>query len=231
VEEALEMLFDECCTEIENFYENHPELKLGWRFIYGPKRTLENSNGFILFGLNPGGKFFSKEHSSEKGNAYLIEDWQSNLQKQIKEFFEIFCKRKKLNQKFFLNNTLTSNFIFFRSPDFDSLPHKEDCVNFSRTLWQKIFKLHMPRVILCIGNGKLSAYSFVKQLFECEASILNETKRLLYNTFYVKSFNVNKCGIEVVVVGLPHLSRCHFINNPKLKNQFEEIMKLLTQKY
>lgn len=211
----MKKLFYECKALIERAYKSNKNLKFGWRFLYGPKSTLKTNNGMLILGLNPGGSEFQIIASVESGNAYLreIEEWPTQLQNQMRLLFEQIDKN---NWRSFLNKTLTSNFIPFRSPDFQSLPDKNYCLNFSENLWGKILQEIILKTIICIGNGKFSSYRLIKDLLSKQDwVVIQEEKIPLWANFTLKLSTITKNANTISIIGLPHLSRCPIFGKNK----------------
>lgn len=140
------------------------DLKLGWRFLYTPARTLAPETRLAFVALNPGD---DKPHDPilcvEKGNAYRIEveDWwgarqQAGLQTQVRLLYEELAKRiegatwKKLMDE----QTLALNFCPFRSQRWNRLDRqsKKELIAFSQVMWARVLEIVEPSVIVCLGN-------------------------------------------------------------------------------
>lgn len=228
----MKHLFENCIDAIQKFYAAHPNLKYGWRFLYGPRNTLTNHNGLSIFGLNPAGNKYSVTESVGKGNAYRIETWSSarKLQQQIILLFVNISNnlKEKLDWKELLDQTLTSNFIPFRSPNIKKLPDKINCIDFSENLWKRTFHNSSLKVIICIGNGKLSAYHFIKSIMKNDSFCLSEKRTHIWGTFFLKVSRLGKQDKDIFIIGLPHLSRCPFLMEPAWLNY---LVKIIIQGY
>ncbi|MSQ92815.1 MAG: hypothetical protein EXR87_07795 [Gammaproteobacteria bacterium] len=137
---------------------------LGWRFLTGPKATLDPATEVALISLNPGGSAIPADHpsaSSEAGSSYLIESWngpprgQAPLQRQVQALFrEIMARRSETGSvaDFLATRVLTSHFIPFRSPSFATLTRRSESVEFGRDLWRRILAAWRPRLLVTIDR-------------------------------------------------------------------------------
>lgn len=228
-------LFETCKNLIEKEYSSNvllEEANYGVRFLYSSKSTMnkrnfEENNRIMLVGLNPGGgrevvpKF---NYSFERGNAYIDERWGRNrlekniLQKQIEKLLE----RSGINPY----KTFSCNFIPFRSPNFNMLPDKKRCIDFSKDMWENhILKVLNPKIVLCIGNGSPSPYSFFSQLPQFR-DFGEEELDFDWGNIRIKL----KQNEGALIVGLPHLSRFSFIGKDKYENSFDNLISIIKNK-
>jgi len=219
--------FEECERIISDFYKSNNKLKLGWRFLYCSKDNFSMNNGILLIGMNPGGNKFEIKPYTNKGNAYRVEKYLKNknysiLQKRVIYFFKKLSEKERINYERLMDECLSSNFIPFRSPNFNLLPIKQDCINFGYDFWRKIFKNIRFKVIICIGNGSNSAYRFINDILKYN----NEKYLPIYNGASIK-FNYSDNKEELLLVGLPHLSRYNIFNE-KYKNSVNKVIEQIS---
>jgi hypothetical protein len=160
-------VFSEAIERIKQEYENLGH-RLGWWFLYSPASTLSVNTQMFFLGDNPGGKNYEEPIASvEKGNAYRVELWPGGkngapnpLQMQVRKLFMILSEKLGHQPPWsdLMDQTLTSNFCPFRSPEWKLLPRQEESLAFSRRLWSSILDYTSPSVIVC--NGKNSFKHF-----------------------------------------------------------------------
>jgi hypothetical protein len=160
-DEAVENTF--WCNEIDAAYKKL-RLKHGWTFMGTDARTLREARVSFV-GLNPGGGRPEDNYEYEgiwhvpNGNGYFDEKWGSNnsdstLQRQVKEWHRII----EVNEK----ESFCANFVPFRSPDWNSLDRKDECLKFAERLWTWVLKVS-PATLL-VTMGKLPARYLAKLL-------------------------------------------------------------------
>ncbi|MBI4411025.1 MAG: hypothetical protein HY541_00895 [Deltaproteobacteria bacterium] len=156
----MEDFFSVCCQEIESAY-----LELGhrksWRFLYTSARTLSPSSKLWFIGLNPGGDAYEPPSSSvEMGNAFLVESWNgckpgsSPLQIQVQKLFHLVAQNspQPIEVASLMNKSLFANLVPFRSKNWGALERKSESIQFSVSLWKKIFTHIEPKVIITMSN-------------------------------------------------------------------------------
>jgi hypothetical protein len=206
--------FEAMTAEIGLAYENLSGLSLGWRFLYSPKRTLEESNGFAVLGFNPGGStFIPPMPSVESGNAWLrsVERWpSSNTQPNfISLVGKVLRSVAPGSTAAFLARSLTSNIAPFRTGQAIELP--QPAYDWSLAFWERHFEiLAMQRFILAVGNsGGKSPYAALLGLYGRNGwtAEAEENMPCGWGSYVVRVRRLNKRGANVVLVGVPHFSR------------------------
>ncbi len=158
-----QQLLQESCRMIQESYDDLGH-ELGWRFLTSPTATLSAETEIALITLNPGGDRDRPDHareSSEAGSAYLVEQWkgsppgEANLQMQIRKLFGLIASTRKLaiNGDQLLSESLTAQFIPFRSPSLDTLHRKKESFAFAARLWSSLFEHLSPKLVVTIDTG------------------------------------------------------------------------------
>src|ERR1035437_1838953 len=99
---------------------------LGCRFLYSPRSTFTTNNGLLIAGMNPGREadMDDRAYPRKDCNAYLWEEWtrSGGYQDRVRNFVERLARALGQSdwQEFF-NNTVTSNFLPFRSESYPAL--------------------------------------------------------------------------------------------------------------
>ena len=156
------LLFDTLVAEIKAEYARL-EHTLGWRFLNVSSNVMNGTKRVALITLNPGGDHIPEDHpdaSCENGASYLVEQWgdaapgQSTLQLQVQLLFAELATKLRYsgtpNQ--LLESSLVSQFIPFRSPNFEQLPRRQESITFARTLWSRVLAATKPRLIVCLSR-------------------------------------------------------------------------------
>ena len=183
--------------------------------LYSSINTLAPGMFYIL-GLNPGGSSGSKiRHrldalNQHTENAYLDENWSSNkrsyrtgghpLQRHLSMLME------QLGQN--LRNVCASNLIFTRSSDQSgaNFPQNGDiCWPVHRL----ILSIVQPSIIIAFGNGTVSPYAFIhKKHYKTHGVWPRETEcEAEHGSWKCKVFKTRIDDFDILVLGLPHLSR------------------------
>jgi len=206
--------FETMTAEIASAYDDLPGLSLGWRFLYSPKKTLEDSNGFAVFGFNPGGDVFEPPMPSvEAGNAWLrsVERWPSpNTQPY---FLSLVGKMLRgvapEGTAPFLARSLTSNISPFRTGGAIELPRA--AYLWSVAFWERHFDvLTAQRFILAVGNSDVrSPYAVLSALFSRNGWHAEPEDKMPcgWGSYVVRVCRLTKDGAGVVIAGVPHFSR------------------------
>jgi hypothetical protein len=136
---------------------------LGWRFLTSPSATFNESQEILLLTLNPAGDRDYPEHpreSCEAGSAYIVESWDSRpageapLQRQVRALFAELAKRINGGSgDYLLGNSLSAQFVPFRSANFNALHEKEKSVAFARELWSDILRYIRPIIVFTLVVG------------------------------------------------------------------------------
>ncbi len=243
-------IFEEDYKQIkEKGKEKAEEFKnLSYSIFYtNPLQTLKKGDIYYM-ALNPGGSEdfpydFEKyddwiESGMENYNAFENENWKGGDNKNIGQHF--LQKRtikilniiiEKINRNLKISDILCTNLIFYRSSDYNSLLKKRSNFFEFHKLFLNIVK---PKIIICNGNGVWnSAFTVIgnSNIF----NLLNEQQ----SNFVVNQFNLSKKfnlkwfltkkdewnREKILVLGLPHLSRCDPNTYPeKYIKKIEEIL-------
>jgi len=132
---------------------------LGCRFLYSPPSTFtKNNNQLLIAGMNPGKEadMDDRAYPRKDCNAYLWETWTRNRNYQDRVCN--FVKRLALAlgesdwQQFF-NNTVTSNFLPFRSESDAALGQARRRARiFAQKLWLRLIPQLGIRTVVCFGG-------------------------------------------------------------------------------
>jgi hypothetical protein len=210
--------FDAYVLRIETEYQ-HLGHRLGWRFLTSPRRTLSTTTKTLLLSTNPGGNRIPEDHptaSSEAGSAYIVESWnglppgQAPLQLQVQQLFEMLDED--------LNAALAGYLVPFRSPNFESLPHREESVRFSIDLWTDVFERVDPSLVVTVGKD---TFKHMSAAWQEKPRILEEPVGWGSQTALVANY------ARRVVLALPHLSRFKIFGRPQSQEPIERIIALL----
>jgi hypothetical protein len=182
--------------------------------LYSSYETLRPGE-FYLLGLNPGGDpdkqkedTIRKHLESLPGNtknAYIDEYWEpyrkgeegeAPLQKRLYHLFNKFgCDIK---------NVCASNLIFLRSRNSGGSGYPE-IANKCWDVHEKIINIVRPKCIIVFGNSAVSPYQYIYNKFKpnCDVQSINSG----HGKWLCKVFRTSILGLNVVVAGLPHMSR------------------------
>lgn len=209
---------------------------LGWRFLYGPARTLHWAGKLLLLGLNPGGNYHVAPRCSvEAGNAYRVERWGRDgslnpLQTQVGHLFEhLAAATRDAHPHQLMDDTATANFCPFRSPNWKLLQQRKASIDFSHRLWSKLIREATPAVSLCIGHQ--TGHYFRRVYHNAGWRLKSSTAwptgwggaRVRMNTF-------DGDGDESVVISLPHLSRYQFLGRPQGESAAQTIACVIAKR-
>jgi hypothetical protein len=207
-------LFDVMIAEIGAAYVRMRGLGLGWRFLYSPRRTLEENSGFAIFGLNPGGSSFEPPMPSvEAGNAWLasIERWPSaNTQNNFTSLVgKIVQTSAPKGTSAFLACCLTANIVPFRTASAAELPRS--AFEWSLDFWTRHFEvLSSQRFILAVGNsGARSPFAALAEIYKKNGWSLGEEQEMPcgWGAYVLRMRRMTNGTKDVVIVGAPHFSR------------------------
>lgn len=185
----------------------------GWQggILYSSKETLAKGDIYFM-GYNPGGlggaPFLTQnieDLCTKTDNAYLDEEWAPNeklyargeapLQKRVRYLFE------KLGIE--LRGVCATNLIFAQSRNADGVDHHEDarkCWDIHRYLINEVVK---PKIIICMGNGGESAYTYLWSVSQSPSS--EEYIPAGHGEWTVKAFQTGDVTPKWIV-GFPHFS-------------------------
>ncbi len=131
---------------------------IGCRFLYSPPSTFTNNNQLLIAGMNPGREvdMSDRAYPRKDCNAYLWETWTRNRDYQDRVCN--FVKRLTLalgesNWQQFFNNTVTSNFLPFRSESDAALGQaRQPARIFAQKLWLRLIPQLGIRTVVCFGG-------------------------------------------------------------------------------
>ncbi len=203
--QSLESFTDDLKKQIEAAYLRTSNNRIGWRFLTSPVSVLDKSKVAFL-GLNPGGDRDTPEHpvfAPKFGSAYVDESWdgypagQNPLQKQIRALFDRLGAKPE--------EVLAGQFVPFRSPSWECLYEKQDCIELGRSLWAKVFRQTRPKLVVTMGKDAIKVISTVLEVEHLEKVACGWGNQSI-------SFATHD---DMRFVGLPHLSRFSIINREK----------------
>jgi hypothetical protein len=176
------------------------EFPKGWRFLYTPQQTLTQNNGLLILGLNPGGDphEYDPIESVEEGNAFLVEDWNSNFQKKVGQLMMRVAEAIDIDFEDLMNHSCTSNLIPFRSKNWESLHRKDMLLIFAKHFWSIALLEIKPKVILCMGEN---VSKVIRDLYYpgCETFEIETEKEGRQRVTLTKIDEVN-------IITIPHLA-------------------------
>ena len=180
---------------------------------YSSVSLIENGTDIAFIGANPGGGRIDQTNDERLGYLQLPYDesqqyqawlddmhWgDKDLQERAIEAFEILFGSRGRDT---LRNTASFNVVPMRSKVANKLSRQtwNEGVNWCIDVVANV----KPKTIICLGNGEAkSAWSvFKRDMTEVE-------KRPIYNNFSLKRGRANFRFNNALVIGLPHLSRVH----------------------
>ena len=175
----------------------------GWTFMMTKEARLLDAK-VCLVGLNPGGsddgdESYDRVWSSEQGNAYYCEMWNTSHNKKVLSplQYQISLLDSLIQQG--PDDYFAAQFIPFRSPDLKRLTNSVEAIEFGKKLWTWVLSQSPAKLFLCLGQEAASAIAGLigsTQAQECFDSGWGEVTIGRY---------VGTNGR--VVVRLPHLSR------------------------
>lgn len=142
------------CTELKSTSKGI----LGCRFLYSPCITFTTNNGLLIAGMNPGKEadMDDRAYPKKQRNAYLWETWAGNgdYQKRVCNFAQRLAGELSIRDwHAFFNNTLTSNFLPFRSAsDAELGSARRPAKAFARHMWSKLLVQLQIRTIVAFGG-------------------------------------------------------------------------------
>lgn len=154
------------CSELQRLSSG----VLGWRFLYSPKSTFKDNNGLLIAGMNPGKEVDMDDRAYPKKdcNAFLWEVWTKNrdYQSRVCNFVErLAVARGESDWRGFFNNTVTSNFLPFRSEgDKDLRSARRPAKKFAHELWLQLIPQLGIRTVVCFGAS--AREGFIRVLAE-----------------------------------------------------------------
>jgi hypothetical protein len=194
--------------------------ELGWRFLYGPARTLAPGARLVFVGLNPGGgRYHPPMPSVEEGNAYRVERWGGRarvnpLQLQIGLLYgELARKLGESSPTQLMDETLAVNFCPFRSRSWETLASPVQSIAFSRAQWRSLLDVARPAAIVCLGD--LAARHVGAVLGE-QGSAARAARKLPvgWGNVTCALTHYDAADTRTLLVRLPHLSRFGIFGRP-----------------
>ena len=200
--------------------------------LYSPFSTITPGKFYIL-GLNPGGASKSGDTVAQcldglqryNDNAYLDENWSSESRHYSRGGHplqrHLLLLMRELGED--LRRVCAANLIFTRSPN----QYGADYPERAHLCWpvhKMILNIVRPDVIIAFGNGVISPYGFLAlKHHETLGSWPTEaTRPAEYRTWHCKAFQVRMDDHNVLVLGLPHLSRYTTEGRPAVVNWIKE---------
>ena len=220
-------LFDSLVERIERAYDELGH-RLGWRFLYTPRRTLDARSRLLFVGTNPGGSEYVRPIPSvEDGNAYRVEtDWGpsgTRHQEQVRRLYEHLARKLERDDvERLMDETLASNFCPFRSGSWP-VPNKKRSVAFSYELWRDVWRhvlRHVERPVT-ICNGR-DALHYFRSLLDGQGA------RRIGEEFGSVGWGDQMYELvrydAAVLVGVPHLSRFRIVGRPESQKAVDDIV-------
>jgi hypothetical protein len=187
---------------------------LGWRLLCSPARNVEAAD-VALITCNPAGNAIEPNRwSVEGGSAYVIESWKDyppgteKLQRQIRRMFDIM----EVNPA----DVLSGYFVPFRSPNWRSLPRKDESIQFGIQIWREIFLHSKATTIIAFGK------EIKRHVATLLAAAPRSTCRAGWGT---QTIDVLTFGSHGKLVVLPHLSRFSLFNRPDSEQAFRAVVQ------
>jgi hypothetical protein len=140
---------------------------LGCRFLYSPRSTFTTNNGLLIAGMNRGREadMDDRAYPRKDCNAYLWEEWtrSGGYQDRVRNFVERLARALGQSdwQEFF-NNTVTSNFLPFRSESYPALGSAlRPAKAFAHELWLQLIPQLGVRTLVCFGSDAKAGFAQV----------------------------------------------------------------------
>lgn len=220
-------LFDATVARIEKVYHALRHT-WGWRFLYTARSTLLSNNGILFLGLNPAGLIEPSQESCEQGNAYLDEKWgeeqHNQLQVQVQLFYRLIAEATNRDATALMRNSLAANFCPFCAASYAELNEPSQSLTFSYELWSLIFPALEPKVVVTMGN---EVRRNIDTLLLSMGSVIVDERYLDtgWGKIKYRLANVTSGNREILLVGLPHLSRFRIFGRGPTK--FKELQVAL----
>jgi hypothetical protein len=130
----------------------------GCRFLYSPRSTFTDNNKLLIAGMNPGREadMDDRAYPRQDCNAYLWEEWTrpNGYQKRVCDFVRrLALAVGESDWQQFFNNTVTSNFLPFRSESDAALGRaRQRAKEFAHNLWLQLIPQLGIRTVVCFGG-------------------------------------------------------------------------------
>ena len=175
-----------------------------------------------------------------KGNAYRDERWrgadQSPLQIQVQLFYKELAERLgDITADDLMDQTLALNFCPFRSPEWRQLAYPKESIRFSKCMWSRVFDIVEPSVIVCNGKDVAAELGPVLRARgtarEAAVSYPTGWKRKGGEVTYTVTRYTTTRGVNVTMVGLPHLSRYTIFGRRQSRDATRGIVDAVARAY
>jgi hypothetical protein len=234
IDSSLGEVFDHSIELIEAAYTRLGHA-MGWRFLLGPRATLSPRTRIALLSSNPAGTGNPLKHPSasrETGSAYLDERWPGHapgdapLQRQIQGLCSALQHAlgdQTPMRTFMAQRLLAAHFVPFRSPDFASLPRRQESVQFARQLWGGVLTAWQPRLIITLD----------RETFDCISALVQQRGvRVIERREWPSGWGGCKCestryGGPVTLARLPHLARFRLFGRAASASQMSSLIAYL----
>ncbi|RZF63719.1 hypothetical protein EWE75_14685 [Sphingomonas populi] len=189
---------------------------LGWRFIMCPQANMATAK-LLFVTLNPGGKErHGPSWSQELGSAYRVEAWngcepgKARLQQQVQALFTLLdvCD----------DEVFSANYVPFRSPSWDALPHRNAALRFSDRLWRSIYPKISFDIIVCMGKEQPA-----KPLASLCGAQFESSHLVGWGAVTADRYRLAD-GRKLIA--LPHLSRFSIFDREKSIDRLREVFEL-----
>lgn len=228
--------FIECVEFIDKQYAEL-NYKLGWRFLYTPKKSFSKKTKLFFIGLNPAGKVYQSPCPSvENGNAYRVENWNdygmgnSILQIEVQKFFKLLAQNNNPKESWIklMDKTLTSNYCPFRSPSWAKLKNKTKVIKVSNELWSKIIEHITPAVIVSMDwiSFKNISCLLSEKGFKSTKSIKTLTG---WGKTTYSEVHFSASSKKILLIRLPHLSRFKIFTSSKCSAESNKLIQTISQ--
>lgn len=213
--------YDRYVAKIQEVYEAQKaagNARSGLRFLYGPRESLNNPNGNVILGINPGGEEDISDRLWTATTAYYSETWtKSEYQMFVRSFMQsAFHLAGATDWQQSWDRSLTSNLFPFRSRGTGDLSSSEisTFVLFGQKLWKDIFQEIHPRLIVTFGAPTRGA-------------MLSITHVLGWRPTSIRSYPANKPNTKAELFSFvgpsgegrmllaPHYARGYGVREPK----------------
>jgi hypothetical protein len=190
-------------------------LDLSGEILFSAVDTLKEGDLYIC-GLNPGGVGDAPHHHTiredlgmlphKTSNNYLDESWGQSGRRYPRGAAPLQRRLQWLVRElgYNLREVCASNLIFARSRGEGGSGYPE----YARICWpvhERILRIVRPKMLLVFGSGVKSPFEFLQQ----NSKRLSKADSIYsgHSPWYCKAFRAEIGDQEIVVVGLPHLSR------------------------
>lgn len=210
--------------------------------IYSSARTLKKGDVYLL-GYNPGGisdtyhsGVENKSNDDSIGahinnmltkthNSYLDENWstankiyskgEAPLQKRIK------CLLNYIGYD--VKDVCASNLIFVKSENSNLVDY--GLAGYCWRFHERVLEIVKPKVIICFGISSESAFEFLRSLLNINQDNISQYPSG-HGSWQCKYFKSSILGMEVHVIGVPHLSYYDISNRTKVLNWIKSKTRL-----